>query len=321
MLGRLDLRQARTPTSAARISGNARRAAGALVPVVGGILGWVPPVAAATPVRLTTHVEAGVSDVAARATLAGGDDPTGTVTFRVFGPGDDSCERAPSFISTNPVTGTGTPKQATSDRFTVTIPGVYHFVATYNGDARNAAAGPTPCDDPNAAYGFGSSSYAFHAQASAPVALGGTVFDTATIATSTDPGPTGTMSFALFGPGAPTCAGTPAFTSSRPVQGNGSYSSDPFVPVAPGTYRWVASYSGDADDPGATTPCDDPAQQVEVRAADPSSAGNQCTLRARVVGVLAAFRQLLQDLGHDPLAALLGRVRGLPACGAALPAG
>jgi hypothetical protein len=311
MLGRLELRQA-------RIKRSLRGAACALVPVVGGIVGWVPPVAAATPVIITSAIEAGVSGVTAKATLAGGDDPTGTVTFRGFGPGDDTCARAPLFTSTNPVIGTGTPKQATSDFFTVTAPGAYHFVATYNGDARNAPAGPTPCDDPNATYGIGSSSYAFSARASAPVALGGTVSDTATIATSSSSGPTGTMSFALFGPGAPTCTGAPVFTSSRPVQGNGSYTSDPFVPTAPGTYRWVASYSGDADDASALTSCANPGQQVEVRAADPSSPGIQCAVRARPLGGLAA---LLQDLVANPLAALLGRLNGLTACGAALLAG
>lgn len=321
MLGRLDLRQARTPPSATRISRNACKAACAVVPWFGATLGWAPPVAAATPVSITVRVEAGATDVMAKATLAGGDDPTGTVTFRVFGPGDDTCARPPSYTSTNPVTGTGTAKQAISDRFTVTTPGVYHFVATYNGDARNAPAGPSPCDDPEAAYGFGSSSYAFHAQASAPVALGGSVSDTATITTSSNPGPTGTMGFLLYGPGAPACTGPPVFTSSRPVQGNGSYTSDPFVPNAPGTYRWVALYSGDADDSGATTTCDDPSQQVEVRAPDTSSPGNRCTVRARPMGALAAFRQLLQELGDNPLAALLRRLGGLPPCGAALPAG
>lgn len=92
------------------------------------------------------------------------------------------------------------------------------------------------------------------------------------------------------------------FTSSRPVQGNGSYTSDPFVPNAPGTYRWVAFYSGDADDSGATTTCDDPSQQVEVRAPDTSSPGNQCTVRAKPSAALAVLRQLLQELGDNPLA-------------------
>ena len=311
MLGRLDGMPARTRRSGTGIKGNLRRAAGALVPVVVGIVGWAPPVAAATPVSITAQIEAGVTGVTATATLAGGDDPTGTVTFRGFGPADDTCAGAPMFTSTNPVTGTGTPKQATSDFFTVTAPGIYRFVATYNGDARNAPAGPTPCGDPYATYGIGGSSYAFSAQASAPVALGGAISDTATIATSSTPGPTGTMSFALFGPGDPTCAGAPVFTSSRPVQGNGSYTSDPFVPTTLGTYRWVAQYSGDTDDPGAATPCADPSQQVEVRPAAVPSPGTLCPVRTTPWGALAA---LLQGWGDNPLAALLGRLSGLIAC-------
>src|SRR4051794_29175695 len=61
----------------------------------------------ASPLVLTTTASAGAAagEVFATATLAGGDDPTGTVTFRLFGPGDDTCGRAPVFTSIAPVTG------------------------------------------------------------------------------------------------------------------------------------------------------------------------------------------------------------------------
>jgi hypothetical protein len=286
--------------------------------VVTGCLAGQPALAAAAPVTITTVAEAGPEGgvVYATATLAGGDDPTGTVTFRLFGPGDHTCVRPPTFTSTNPVTGAGDPKRATSDRYVLPEQGVYHFVATYSGDSRNAPAGPSPCGDVNAAVGFALSYFSFSAQASPTVALGGTVFDTATIAIASNP--TGTITFDLFGPSAPTCTGTPVFTSSRRAHGDGSYTSDPFRPTATGTYRWVARYTGDADDPHAVTSCGDPAQQVEVRPADPSTPGIQCTVRARPVGGLAA---LLQDVPANPLAALLGRLSGATACRAALPTG
>ncbi len=238
------------------------------------------------------------------------------MTFRLFGPADHTCERPPRFTSTNPVTGAGDPKRATSDRFALPEQGVYHFVATYSGDARNAPAGPSACGDVNAAVGFAMSYFSFSAQASPSVALGGTLTDTATIRIATNP--TGTITFDLFGPGSPTCTGAPVFTSSVSAHGDGSYTSDAFVPPSIGAYRWVARYIGDADDPHAETSCADPAQQVEVKAADPPGPGTQCTVPARPLGRLAA---LLRDLFANPFAALLGRLSGLTSCGVALPTG
>ena len=73
--------------------------------------------------------------------------------------------------------------------------------------------------------------------------VGGSISDTATLANGVTP--TGTMTFTLFGPDDATCGGTPIFTSIKDVTGNASYTSDSFIPTAPGTYRWVAEgYSG-----------------------------------------------------------------------------
>ena len=48
------------------------------------------------------------------------------------------------------------------------------------------------------------------------------------------------------------------------VNGNGNYQSDSFTPSQPGVYRFVATYSGDANNVDVTTACDDPLEQVEV---------------------------------------------------------
>jgi lysophospholipase L1-like esterase len=106
--------------------------------------------------------------------------------------------------------------------------------------------------------------------ASGAVTVGGTINDTATL--SGGVGPTGTITFQLFGPDNATCAGTPAFTSTRTVTGNGAYTSDSFSPSASGTYRWVAAYSGDANNNDAVTGCSDPAESVVVNAAAVSPA-------------------------------------------------
>jgi len=92
------------------------------------------------------------------------------------------------------------------------------------------------------------------ASATASVLLGNAISDTATLTGGNIP--TGTISFRLYGPNDASCQGAPVFTSSPvPVNGNGSYGSGPFTPVLPGTYFWIASYSGDANNNSAATAC------------------------------------------------------------------
>jgi hypothetical protein len=210
---------------------------------------------------LVTTASAGAvgSSVSDTATLSNGFNPTGTITFNLFN--NQTCTGAPIFTSTKPVTGNG---NVLSDTFILPAPGTYHFVATYSGDANNNPQGPTACLDPNEAVGAGRLGISLSTQASGPVTVGNTISDTATIAGAFNP--TGTITFTLFGPDNATCTGTPTFTSTKPVNGNGSYPSDSFTPTAPGVYRWIATYSGDANNASAATPCADPLEQVTVNA-------------------------------------------------------
>lgn len=55
------------------------------------------------------------------------------------------------------------------------------------------------------------------------------------------------------------------------VAGNGDYTSPTFTPSAPGTFEWVASYSGDANNAAVSTTCNDPNERSTVsRASAPS---------------------------------------------------
>lgn len=67
------------------------------------------------------------------ATLVGGANPTGTVTFRLF---SDSACADQVFTSTNPLVG----PVATSDWFTPSAVGTYYWTAEYSGDVGNHAA-------------------------------------------------------------------------------------------------------------------------------------------------------------------------------------
>ncbi|MEU6717462.1 choice-of-anchor P family protein [Nonomuraea sp. NPDC046802] len=96
----------------------------------------------ATPTIATTpsgSVPAG-GDVSDTATLSDGYHPTGTVTFRLFGPGDTDCAK-PIATRTGTVSGSGT---AASGNVTIGAAGTYRWSATYSGDDHNNSV-TSPC--------------------------------------------------------------------------------------------------------------------------------------------------------------------------------
>jgi len=186
------------------------------------------------------------------------------ITFRLYDPADSTCTGHPVFISTVRVNGNGA---YTSASFTPTAAGAYRWVASYSGDAHNHPA-DTGCGDtaenavvrpPN----ITPETPAFSTTASQPPDLGTPLYDTAHLAGGLDPG--GAITFELFGPDDQTCSRAPVFTTTLAVTGNGDYRSATFVVPQPGTYRWVASYSGDAmNTPAGPTVCGDSAETASV---------------------------------------------------------
>jgi hypothetical protein len=98
------------------------------------------------------------------------------------------------------------------------------------------------------------------ARPSSPVIVGGTMTDTAMIASGANL--TGFLTYSLFRADAGDCAGTPLFTSFKSVSGDGRYTSQLYRPLAPGTYKWLVTYSGDEQNHPASVPC---GQLVTVR--------------------------------------------------------
>jgi hypothetical protein len=96
--------------------------------------------------------------------------------------------------------------------------------------------------------------------------IGGTISDTAHL--SGGDAPTGLITFQLFGPDDINCAiASLKFIDTQPVDhGNGDYTSRSFLTVLPGTYHWVASYGGDANNNPAFTACNDPGETSTVTA-------------------------------------------------------
>jgi YVTN family beta-propeller protein len=100
-------------------------------------------------------------------------------------------------------------------------------------------------------------------------ALGGTIYDIASLASGHNPG--GTITFRTYGPGDATCSGRAVFKSGPvAVFGNNDLVLADFTPTAPGTYRWIASYSGDSNNKAASGACNDAGESVTVSAPSPA---------------------------------------------------
>jgi hypothetical protein len=220
------------------------------------------PVTQISPTISTTAAGGGApgSPITDTATLSGGDAPTGTITFSGFGPDNATCTGTPVFTSTVTVNdGNGSYPSST---FSPTAAGTYQFVAAYSGDANNAPV-VSACGDPNETAIVDTVAPTIATSASGGGAFGSTIADSATIAGGN--APSGTITFNVFGPNDATCTSPPAFTRTVAVNaGNGTYSSGPFTPTVAGTYQFVASYSGDANNVAAVSACGATNESVTV---------------------------------------------------------
>ena len=178
--------------------------------------------------------------------------------------------RIAAIFTSNPIAVNGNGTYTSAPGFTPTLPGTYRWRASYSGDANNAAVSD-PCNRPNENANITQERAVpeIGSVASAGGPIGTPLTDTATLSGGT--APTGSIIFRLYGPNDATCA-TAIFTSTIPVNGNGSYTSAPgFAPTAPGTYRWRAFYSGDEVNNGVFANCNAPNESADIRIAAPAA--------------------------------------------------
>ncbi len=193
-----------------------------------------------------------------------GTPPTGSLTFKLYGPNDATCTTAPVYTTTVPLKPLGG-VVATASTGTYTPPagaaGTYRWVASYPGDGTyKAVAGG--CSDETVQ--VTDVTPTLTTVASPGVQAGnGTLTDTATLTGGM--APTGSITFLLFPPSDPTCAGRVVSAKSTvPVTNPASTTSDPFNPTTPGTYHWIAVYTGDLHNGASQGACTDPGETVVV---------------------------------------------------------
>jgi hypothetical protein len=210
------------------------------------------------------------SSIAATATLQDGASAGGQIVFKAFTPGDANCSGAVAFSSTVQVGGDGTYR---SEAFEPSRVGTYRWTIAYSGDTYHS---PTAVACGKAASAISQAKPSIAGAAPQLTTVGTPFSDAVTLKGGF--APNGTVTFRIYGPIAAGCTGS-AFVNIVAIKGNGTVNSDPFVALRPGRYSFVASYSGDSENQGASEPCDAPSQVIQVLKRSP-----QVKPRAILVG-------------------------------------
>ena len=179
---------------------------------------------------------------------AAGPTPTGTVTSALYGPADTTCteHRRSSRRRRSAAERLGCRDLCSLH---AAVPGHVSVIATYNGDSNYLTVAGT-CIDANEQVTVTQQTPGITTQVSnANRTVGQPFSDTATVTfLPAGPTPTGTVVFRLYGPTDTNCANTPIFTSAAiTIDGAAMATAPPFTPQSPGTYRYIATYSGDAN--------------------------------------------------------------------------
>ena len=192
----------------------------------------------------TITVGSSAYDTATLSSVTG--NAAGTVQYSYFANG--GCTGTATPVGGPVAVTNGVPLKSGSQTFATF--GSYSWNAAYSGDANNNPA-TSPCE-PLTVQKVPSVSTTL---LSPSIPVGGSVSDSATLFGATS-GAGGTISFWWSLVNACPTNGATLF-SSVPVSGNGIYPSVPSQPLStPGVYYVYATYGGDANDAGVTSPCE-----------------------------------------------------------------
>ena len=231
-------------------------------------------VTAAKPTISTTQQPASAvvgTPIADKATVTGGYNPSGTVTFKLYP--NSGGTGSPLFTDTESLSS----GSATSSTYTPTATGTVYWVATYNGDANNTAvSSPTAAEPVTVTKATPSVSTT---QQPASAVIGSSIADKATVSGYNA---TGTVTFKLYNNA--TATGSPLFTDTEALS-SGTATSAGYKTAAVGTDYWVATYNGDTKNTTASSgPADEP---VTISLAIPTVATTQQPASAAVGSSIA----------------------------------
>jgi hypothetical protein len=188
-----------------------------------------------------------------------GFNPTGTVTFSIFGPNNANCATGDAGASLETWVvdlSNGKAKVPATDGYKTSTPGTYNWVATYNGDNQNLPAASS-CGSESVVVGKASPTIVTTASVGGPV--GTLIHDSAQV--SGGDNPTGTVSFFLYPPSDANCTSgdSPGWVqrvdATLGADGSATSAGTPFKTTEVGTYNWIATYTGDANNDSASTQC------------------------------------------------------------------
>lgn len=177
------------------------------------------------------------------ATLSGGVNPTGNVTFKLYSPSDVTCSSTPVYTYTDSAA-----PYATTPGFTSTETGTYRWVAEYSGDASNNPV-TSGCQEEQVTVNKLTPVVVteIHNASHTPIttaSVGDTVHDSAVV-TGSSTQPTGNVTFSFFDNG--TCTGIPVATSSAFALSSGSVDATTFTQTAlPPSAAFKAQYEGNS---------------------------------------------------------------------------
>jgi len=179
------------------------------------------------------------------------------VTYKAYD--NDACSGTALFTDTVTVTNGVVPDSASTS---FSAAGDYYWQATYSGDANNVGPVSSVCTSEHLV--VVPNEPTIETTPNPEIAtVGDTLNDSATLSGGYNP--TGTITFKLFGPGDPTCEGTPVYTEVVDVDGNGVYNTvTGYVADVAGIWNWTAEYSGDANNEPVSHPCTDEPVVVNV---------------------------------------------------------
>src|SRR5262249_14908390 len=142
--------------------------------------------------------------------------------------------------------------------------GDYYFVATYDPGANpNYVGGDSP---PEPFFVLQATPQIVTTPSGDGSVVGSSTSDTATVSGGYGDLTDGTVTFKLYAPGVDPSTGTPIFTDSgEALNAMGVATSKSTTTTAVGTYHWVATYSGDANNMSVSSgPTDEPVTPIKA---------------------------------------------------------